>query len=550
MTPATTSQRVRPSSSARTSEPQRGGRSTAPTSASGLSWRETATVIGVSASTSPVDEPGGPAEAPAHKVIGQRDRADAHQRLGHEHARRAEAERPGRQRLDPQRQRRLVHRHDAGGVKRVVEEVVPAARHRPHGGRVVGVGPAVAVQRPEVEHGDDHEQREQLRRRQRRRAHGGARGAQGSVDIASRIGAALSASRRPCGPLWGRALSRLSGPPSPLPRPPPTSGMSASALAFLPDASPRPRPRPDRRRRPGLQRAGRARAQHPPAASLPGREFPFTWRIVVADNASTDATPADRGARSPASCPASTHLRLDRKGRGLALREAWSAAARVVAYMDVDLSTDLRGCCRSSRRCCPGHSDVAIGSRLARGARVVRGPKRELISRAYNRILHRPCASASPTPSAASRPSAATARRTARRCPRRRLVLRHRAARARPAARPAHPRGAGRLGRRPRLARATSCARRSTTSRASRGCSPPRRSRASWPSAWSARSPTPALPALARTARRGRGQRRGARAHRGGEHGGQPPAHLRRARPQRLLRHHAQARSSSCSRSR
>ncbi len=34
-----------------------------------------------------------------------------------------------------------------------------------------------------------------------------------------------------------------------------------------------------------------------------------------------------------------------------------------------------------------GHSDLAIGTRLAHGSRVVRGPKRELISRSYNRLL-------------------------------------------------------------------------------------------------------------------------------------------------------------------
>jgi putative flippase GtrA len=34
-----------------------------------------------------------------------------------------------------------------------------------------------------------------------------------------------------------------------------------------------------------------------------------------------------------------------------------------------------------------GHSDLAIGSRLARGSAVVRGPKRELISRSYNFLL-------------------------------------------------------------------------------------------------------------------------------------------------------------------
>jgi putative flippase GtrA len=56
--------------------------------------------------------------------------------------------------------------------------------------------------------------------------------------------------------------------------------------------------------------------------------------------------------------------------------------------MDVDLSTDLRGLLPLVAPLLSGHSDVAIGSRLARGAAVVRGPKRELISRTYNTILH------------------------------------------------------------------------------------------------------------------------------------------------------------------
>jgi putative flippase GtrA len=116
--------------------------------------------------------------------------------------------------------------------------------------------------------------------------------------------------------------------------------------------------------------------------------FPFTWRIVIADNASTDGTPFIAAALAD-ELPGVTHLRLDRKGRGLALREAWSRSdARVVSYMDVDLSTDLRGLLPLVAPLLSGHSDVAIGSRLARGADVVRGPKRELISRAYNTILH------------------------------------------------------------------------------------------------------------------------------------------------------------------
>jgi glycosyltransferase involved in cell wall biosynthesis len=116
--------------------------------------------------------------------------------------------------------------------------------------------------------------------------------------------------------------------------------------------------------------------------------FPFGWRIVIADNASTDDTPAiARSLRGR--LRGVEYLRLDRKGRGRALRCAWSRSeAQVVAYMDVDLSTDLRALLPLVAPLLSGHSDVAIGSRLAHGARVVRGPKRELISRSYNHLLH------------------------------------------------------------------------------------------------------------------------------------------------------------------
>src|SRR5207248_4304111 len=60
---------------------------------------------------------------------------------------------------------------------------------------------------------------------------------------------------------------------------------------------------------------------------------------------------------------------------------------QVVAYMDVDLSTDLDALLPLVAPLLSGHSDVAIGTRLASNARVVRGTKRELISRGYNLIL-------------------------------------------------------------------------------------------------------------------------------------------------------------------
>jgi len=116
-------------------------------------------------------------------------------------------------------------------------------------------------------------------------------------------------------------------------------------------------------------------------------ELPFTWRVVIADNASTDGTPAI-AERLAEELPGVAVLRLARKGRGRALRAAWSASrARVVAYMDVDLSTDLRALLPLVAPLLSGHSDLAIGTRLAHGARVVRGPKRELISRGYNTLL-------------------------------------------------------------------------------------------------------------------------------------------------------------------
>jgi hypothetical protein len=72
-----------------------------------------------------------------------------------------------------------------------------------------------------------------------------------------------------------------------------------------------------------------------------GREFPFRFRVVIADNASRDLTPAV-AAQLANRHPQVSVLRLERKGRGLALRTAWLASrADVVSYMDVDLSTNL-----------------------------------------------------------------------------------------------------------------------------------------------------------------------------------------------------------------
>jgi putative flippase GtrA len=115
--------------------------------------------------------------------------------------------------------------------------------------------------------------------------------------------------------------------------------------------------------------------------------FPLTARIVIVDNASTDRTYAI-ACRLAGSMDGVDALRLEQKGRGRALRAAWSAAsAPVVAYMDVDLATDLDAFLPLVAPLLSGHSDVAIGSRLAPGAHVVRTARRELLSRAYNLLV-------------------------------------------------------------------------------------------------------------------------------------------------------------------
>ena len=116
-------------------------------------------------------------------------------------------------------------------------------------------------------------------------------------------------------------------------------------------------------------------------------EFPYPFRITIADNASTDATP-DVARRLTSVLPSVAAVHLDQKGRGRALKHVWTRSdAAVLAYMDVDLSTDLGALLPLVAPLISGHSDLAIGSRLARGSRVVRGAKRELISRGYNLIL-------------------------------------------------------------------------------------------------------------------------------------------------------------------
>jgi glycosyltransferase involved in cell wall biosynthesis len=117
--------------------------------------------------------------------------------------------------------------------------------------------------------------------------------------------------------------------------------------------------------------------------------FDIPWLIMIADNASTDAT-LEIATLLTYDLDRVRVLHLDEKGRGRALKRAWlESSARVVAYVDVDLSTDLRGLPPLVAPLLSGHSDIAIGTRLVTSSRVSRGGQREFISRSYNFLLRR-----------------------------------------------------------------------------------------------------------------------------------------------------------------
>jgi len=112
-----------------------------------------------------------------------------------------------------------------------------------------------------------------------------------------------------------------------------------------------------------------------------------SWRITIAENGSTDATLAE-AQRLASELPGVRVLQVDGAGRGLALRTAWSSSdACILAYTDVDLSTGLDALDELVAELRSGRADLAIGSRLAPESRIVRGLKREAISRCYNALL-------------------------------------------------------------------------------------------------------------------------------------------------------------------
>lgn len=114
---------------------------------------------------------------------------------------------------------------------------------------------------------------------------------------------------------------------------------------------------------------------------------PFRWRIVIADNGSLDGTGLV-GRRLAEELPEVRYVHIPRKGRGGALAQTFLASdADAVAYMDIDLSTELEALVPLVRPVLEEGYDVAVGSRLAPGAQVVRSPLRQALSVGYNLLL-------------------------------------------------------------------------------------------------------------------------------------------------------------------
>ena len=124
------------------------------------------------------------------------------------------------------------------------------------------------------------------------------------------------------------------------------------------------------------------------SAFLESGAFPYDWTIIIGDNASIDSTPevsrkleADSGGKVK-------YVRIERKGRGYALKQIWGASqADVSSYMDVDLSTGIDAFPELIGAIADKGYDVAIGSRLAGQAQVERSLKRRVLTRGYNSMI-------------------------------------------------------------------------------------------------------------------------------------------------------------------
>jgi glycosyltransferase involved in cell wall biosynthesis len=115
---------------------------------------------------------------------------------------------------------------------------------------------------------------------------------------------------------------------------------------------------------------------------------PGQWRIVIADNGSTDQT-AHIAEVLCDDFPEVRLIRVPEKGVGLALKTSWASSdADIVGYMDLDLATDLNHFIQAYNALATEGFDLVYGTRLHKGSKVIgRTLKREITSRVFNLML-------------------------------------------------------------------------------------------------------------------------------------------------------------------
>ncbi|MBI4033354.1 MAG: glycosyltransferase family 2 protein [Candidatus Blackburnbacteria bacterium] len=114
----------------------------------------------------------------------------------------------------------------------------------------------------------------------------------------------------------------------------------------------------------------------------------YDWEIIIGDNGPSYDRTAQVSKELVKKNPGIKYVLVPRPGRGGALKRTWlSRKSDILVYMDVDLSSDLQFL-SSIVEAIKNGSDIAIGSRLKRGAKVYgRTLTREIMSRGYNLLI-------------------------------------------------------------------------------------------------------------------------------------------------------------------
>lgn len=107
----------------------------------------------------------------------------------------------------------------------------------------------------------------------------------------------------------------------------------------------------------------------------------YQWQIILADNCSTDNTSQIAQSLEKKYPKKINYLRLDNKGKGLAIKTAWQKfPADYYIFMDADLATDLSALPRLIEEL-KNNADIVIGSRYLPKSQIHRSLLRLFVSK-------------------------------------------------------------------------------------------------------------------------------------------------------------------------